>query len=220
MTNSKIKIILVDDHALFRSGLKFLLEQQANFMVVGEAANAVDSIDLVAQTNPDVALIDINMPIMRGDDVIAKLLSIKPNLAILMLTVDEDSEVLTKCMHLGARGYLLKNIDTNFLLDCIYKAVDGDNVLSPEMTSKLINKMIKKDKTIDHKNNNLTKREHEILLMLAQGLRNKEIARKLNLTESTIKVHVQNILRKLELHSRVQAAVYAIENFEQQLNLS
>ena len=137
-----------------------------------------------------------------------------PDLIILVLTVSEANEDLIECMRLGAKGYLLKNIEADFLLKSINKALEGDSVLSPEMTTKLVNQLRKPDsqETSDKLYESLTPREMETLIWLTKGVSNKVIARSLNLTESTVKVHVQNILRKLNLHSRVQAAVYALEN--------
>lgn len=130
-----------------------------------------------------------------------------------MLTVSEDSEDLTECMRLGARGFLLKNINTDFLIDSIKRAVQGDNVFSPEMTVRLVQSLIRPNTpNTGSALDTLTPRELEILGHLAVGHSNKIIARQLDLAESTIKVHVQNILRKLELSSRVQAAVYAVQH--------
>lgn len=137
----------------------------------------------------------------------------RPDLTVIILTVSEDSSDLAECMRIGARGFLLKNIHTDFLFNSIRKALDGDSVLSPEMTTKLVNQLRMPDRQeTDDLYETLTPREKETLTWLAKGISNKEIARALDLTESTIKVHVQNVLRKLNLRSRVQAAVYAIEH--------
>ena len=207
---SHIKIALIDDHTLFRSGIKALLSRQNDFEVIGEAADGLSGVKLVAQTRPDIVLLDLDMPVMNGREALAQILSAHPEQTVVMLTVSEDSDDLTECMRLGARGFLLKNINADFLLDSIRKAVDGDNVFSPEMTARLVQSLI--SPAAPPKNNalsSLTPRELEILGYLAAGHSNKVIARSLDLAESTIKVHVQNILRKLELSSRVQAAVYA-----------
>lgn len=208
----KISVLLIDDHTLFRSGLKFLLQSQPDFIVMGEAADGLEGIKLTELLQPDVVLLDLDMPLMGGREALPQLLSSQPELTVLVLTVSEDSADLTECMRLGARGYLLKNINTDFLLNSIRRAVDGDSVLSPEMTTKLINQL---RKPTTHEQpiaiEVLTPREKETLTWLAKGISNKEIARELELTESTVKVHVQNILRKLNLHSRVQAAIYAVE---------
>ena len=210
---SHIKIALIDDHTLFRSGIKALLSRQNDFEVIGEAADGLSGVKLVAQTRPDIVLLDLDMPVMNGREALAQILSAHPEQTVVMLTVSEDSDDLTECMRLGARGFLLKNINAEFLLDSIRKAVDGDNVFSPEMTARLVQSLI--SPAAPPKNNalsSLTPRELEILGYLAAGHSNKVIARRLDLAESTIKVHVQNILRKLELSSRVQAAVYAVQH--------
>lgn len=206
-----IRILLVDDHTLFRSGLRALLQRQADFEIIGEAADGLEGVKLAALLEPDVVLLDIDMPEMNGREALAHILTTQPQLAVLMLTVSEDGDNLTECMRIGARGYLLKNINADFLLSSIRQAVEGDSVLSPEMTTKLIARLrspIAESRSSELET--LTPRERETLALLAQGASNKAIARTLDLAESTVKVHVQNILRKLNLSSRVQAAVYAV----------
>ena len=208
-----IKIILIDDHTLFRSGIKALLSRQNDFEVIGEAADGFTGIKLVEQMRPDIVLLDLDMPVMNGRETLAQILSSNPQQTVVMLTVSEDNDDLTECMRIGARGFLLKNINADFLLDSIRKAVDGDNVFSPEMTTRLVQSLISPvSPRADHLLSTLTPREMEILGYLAAGHSNKVIARHLELAESTIKVHVQNILRKLNLSSRVQAAVYAVQH--------
>ncbi|CAI3944702.1 DNA-binding response regulator [Commensalibacter communis] len=214
MKNSKIKILLIDDHALFRSGLRFLLETEKDFEIVGEAQDGLQGVKLANTLHPDVVLLDLDMPVMAGKETLQQLLSADPKLHVLILTVSEDNENLLECMEIGASGYLLKNIDIDFLLQSIRKTLDGDNILSPEMTTKLI-RQLKNPKQQDNEPyklyESLTSREKEILAWLTKGGSNKEIARFFNLSESTIKLHVQNILRKLNIHSRVQAAVFALK---------
>ena len=208
-----IKIILIDDHTLFRSGIKALLSRQSDFDVIGEAADGFTGIKLVEQMRPDIVLLDLDMPVMNGRETLAQILSSNPQQTVVMLTVSEDNDDLTECMRIGARGFLLNNINADFLLDSIRKAVDGDNVFSPEMTTRLVQSLISPaSPRADHLLSTLTPREMEILGYLAAGHSNKVIARHLDLAESTIKVHVQNILRKLNLSSRVQAAVYAVQH--------
>ena len=208
-----IKIILIDDHTLFRSGINALLSRQSDFDVIGEAADGFTGIKLVEQMRPDIVLLDLDMPVMNGRETLAQILSSNPQQTVVMLTVSEDNDDLTECMRIGARGFLLKNINADFLLDSIRKAVDGDNVFSPEMTTRLVQSLISPaSPRADHLLSTLTPREMEILGYLAAGHSNKVIARHLDLAESTIKVHVQNILRKLNLSSRVQAAVYAVQH--------
>lgn len=211
--SDKIRIVLIDDHNLFRSGIKALLSRQADFDIVGEAADGLSGVKLVEQTSPDIVLLDLDMPVMNGREALAQILSVRSEQNVVMLTVSEDGEDLTECMRLGARGFLLKNINADFLIDSIKRAVDGDNVFSPEMTARLVQSLIRPHSiNTGSALDTLTPRELEILGHLAVGHSNKIIARQLDLAESTIKVHVQNILRKLELSSRVQAAVYAVQH--------
>lgn len=213
MSDAKIKIVLIDDHTLFRSGIKALISRQSDCEIVGEAADGLSGVKLVEQLRPDVVLLDLDMPVMNGREALAQILSDNPEQAVVMLTVSEDSEDLTECMRIGARGFLLKNIHADFLIDAIKKAANGDNVFSPEMTARLVQSLIQPNEPSDNSPlSTLTAREMEILGHLAAGHSNKVIARKLDLAESTIKVHVQNILRKLELGSRVQAAVFAVQH--------
>ena len=197
-----INIALIDDHTLFRSGIKALLSRQTEFGIVGEASDGFSGVKLVEQTRPDVVL---NMPQMNGRDALAQILSSRPEQKVIMLTVSEDSEDLTECIRLGASGFLLKNINANYLIESIKKVVNGDNAYSPEMTARLVQSLIRPAQA-ESALSQLTPRELETLGHLAAGYSNKAIAKNLNLAESTIKVHVQNILRKLKLDSRVQAA--------------
>lgn len=218
-----IKVLLVDDHTLFRKGLRFLIDNSDGFEIVGEAVDGLEGVKMLQQLNPDVVLLDIDMPVMRGIESLPLMLNHRPDLTVLMLTVSEDSQDLTESLRLGARGFLLKNIDTEFLLKSIHRALDGDNVLSPEMTTKLIDQLRSPSSqkpipiTLPNEEEALTPREREILYWIVQGSSNKLIARELEIVESTVKVHVQNILRKLNLASRVQAAIYAIEHGLDQL---
>ena len=206
-----IKIILIDDHTLFRSGIKALLSRQSDFEVIGEAADGLSGVKMAEQLKPDVVLLDLDMPVMNGREALAQILGVNPNQTVIMLTVSEDSDDLTECMRIGARGFLLKNINANYLIESIKKVVNGDNAYSPEMTARLVQSLIRPAQA-ESVLSQLTPRELETLGHLAAGYSNKAIAKNLNLAESTIKVHVQNILRKLKLDSRVQAAVFAIQH--------
>lgn len=210
--SEKIRILLIDDHTLFRSGIKALLARQTDCEVVGEAADGLSGLKLIEQTRPDVVLLDLDMPVMNGRETLAQIMSVHPEQTVLMLTISEDGDDLTECMRLGARGYLLKNIHADFLIDAVKKAYHGDNIFSPEMTARLVQSLIRPHQPESTPLDELTARELEILGHLSAGHSNKIIARHLDLAESTVKVHVQNILRKLELDSRVQAAVYAVQH--------
>lgn len=208
-----IRVLIIDDHTLFRSGIKLLLERQAGFEVAGEAGNGLEGVKRAKQLKPDVVLLDLHMPVTSGLEVIALLQEEVPSAQIIMLTVSEDADDLLEALRAGARGYLLKNIETDFLLTSIRQAAAGESVMSPQMARKLADAMRspRKDNT-DVSPAKLSPRELEVILLLARGAGNKEIARVLDLSESTVKIHVQGILRKLNLSSRVQAAVYAIEH--------
>jgi two-component system nitrate/nitrite response regulator NarL len=208
-----IRVLLIDDHTLFRSGVKALLSRNPEFEVVGEAADGLDGVKRAKALRPDVILLDLHMPGTSGKDTLGLLLEELPQAAVLMLTVSEDAEDLIGTLRAGASGYLLKNINTETLLESIRRAAEGESVVSPQMTSKLVQglKAPAKAEPSPAEKDKLSPREREILAFLAKGASNKEIARHLDLAESTVKIHVQHILRKLNLSSRVQAAVYAVE---------
>jgi two-component system nitrate/nitrite response regulator NarL len=208
-----IRVLIIDDHTLFRSGIKLLLERQTGFEVVGEASDGLEGVKRAKQFKPDVVLLDLHMPVTNGLVTIPLLREEAPKAEIIMLTVSEGADDLLEALRAGARGYLLKNIETDFLLDSIRRVANGESVMSAQMAGKLADAMRVPQKTATLSNpEKLTPREREIIVMLATGASNKEIARQLDLAESTVKIHVQGILRKLNLASRVQAAVYAIEH--------
>lgn len=209
-----IRVLIIDDHTLFRSGIKLLLQRQEGFEVVGEAGDGLEGVKRAKQLSPDVVLLDLHMPGTSGLEAIPLLREEVPQAEVIMLTVSEDAEDLLEALRAGARGYLLKNIETDFLLDSIRRAAVGESVMSSQMAGKLADAMrtVQKGTTGATGPEKLSPREREIIAMLARGASNKEIARSLDLAESTVKIHVQGILRKLNLSSRVQAAVYAVEH--------
>lgn len=211
--SGKLRVLLVDDHNLFRSGVRALLARQVDIDVVGEAADGLDGVKQARQLKPDIVLLDLDMPGVTGREVLRTLLEELPQTRVLMLTVSEDAEDLLATLRAGAAGYLLKNIDTEYFVDAIRRAAVGESVVSPEMTGKLVAGLKGPVAGVSQMDKDrLSVREREILVVLARGASNKEIAREFDLAESTIKIHVQNILRKLNLNSRVQAAVYAVEH--------
>lgn len=209
-----IRVLLVDDHTLFRSGIKALLQRYPEFEVVGEASDGVEGIKRVTALLPDVVLMDLNMPGLSGLEAVQLITQDTPQVNVVMLTVSEDAEDLADALRAGARGYLLKNIDAEFLVQAIKRAANGEPVMAESMTAKLMQQFrsISSHPAPLQEKDKLTPREREILLLLARGDSNKEIARQLSVAESTVKIHVQNILKKLNLTSRVQAAVYAVEH--------
>lgn len=211
-----IRILLVDDHTLFRSGLKALLSRQADFEIVGEASDGLEGVKLAEQLKPDMVLLDLDMPVMNGTEALAQMLAANRELPVVMLTVSEDAEDLKEAFVLGARGYLVKNIDAEYLVNGVRQVVAGESVMSPEMTSKFVNGIRAKHLSLmpevrPETVKSLTERERQILGCLAQGASNREMANLLNMSESTVKAHLQRIMRRFDFSSRVQAAVFAAE---------
>ena len=211
-----IRILLVDDHTLFRSGLKALLSRQADFEIVGEASDGLEGVKLAEQLKPDLVLLDLDMPVMNGTEALAQMLAANRELPVVMLTVSEDAEDLKEAFVLGARGYLVKNIDAEYLVNGVRQVVAGESVMSPEMTSKFVNGIRAKHLSLmpevrPETVKSLTERERQILGCLAQGASNREMANLLNMSESTVKAHLQRIMRRFDFSSRVQAADFAAE---------
>ena len=207
-----MRLALADDHTLFRSGMRLLLQRNPEFDVVGEASDGLEGVKRAKQLRPDVVLMDLNMSGLSGLEAMQLIVEDMPEVAVLMLTVSEEAEDLSTALKNGARGYLLKNIEADYLTLAIKKAAAGESVIAESMTEKLImqfrNGMNPPPSPVKEK---LTARERETMVCVARGESNKEIARTLNVAESTVKIHVQNILKKLSLSSRVQIAVYAVE---------
>nr|WP_315255016.1 response regulator [uncultured Duganella sp.] len=211
-----ITVLLVDDHTLFRSGIRSLLQRNPEFSVVGEAADGFEGVKRAQQLKPQVILLDLNMPGMSGVETLQLLRQDCPDSAIVMLTVSEDAEDLSTALKAGASGYLLKNIDTDYLTRAIRRAAAGETVVAEAMTAKLVAQLQSGAvPPAASELDKLTPREREILDCLSRGESNKGIARILDLAESTVKIHVQSVLKKLKLSSRVQAAVFAVEHRRQ-----
>ena len=210
-----IRILLIDDHTLFRSGIRLLLQRQPDFEVVDEAADGLEGIKLAKRHQPDVILLDLNMPGLSGLETLQLLVQDLPDAAVVVLTVSEEADELKAALRDGARGYLLKNIEAETLVAGVRRAAAGEPVISDSMTAKLVAHFRAPEKApaaATPAPDRLTPREREIVQGLARGESNKEIARTLDVAESTVKIHVQNVLKKLNLTSRVQVAVYAVEH--------
>ncbi|MDE2401483.1 MAG: response regulator [Burkholderiales bacterium] len=216
---SLIRLLVVDDHTLFRRGLIALLGQAPEFSVVGEAGDAGEAQRRAAELQPDLILLDNHLPGVQGVDALRGLREVAPRARVLMLTVSEDERDLAAALKAGAHGYLLKTMDGDALADALRRTMRGESVVATEMTAKLVAAFqtlhepaeIAVSESQDDPLMSLSPREHEILRHIACGESNKEIARALDIAETTVKIHVQHILRKLNLSSRVQAAVYATE---------
>jgi two-component system nitrate/nitrite response regulator NarL len=217
---SPVRLMVVDDHTLFRRGLVALLASDASLRVIGEASDAGEAVRQAAALQPDVILLDNHLPGVTGIQALAGLKDAAPRARIILLTVSEDEQDLQAALRGGAHGYLLKTIEGDLLAQSIHRAMRGEPVISAELTGKLV--------TAFQSSANaapaavaapaplaqLSAREQQVLEQIARGASNKEIARTLAIAETTVKIHVQHILRKLDLSSRVQAAVFAAGMFK------
>jgi two-component system nitrate/nitrite response regulator NarL len=207
-----MRVLIIDDHALFRVGLKGLLEQR-NIEVIGVAADGAEGIELAEQLNPDIILLDLRMPGMGGLEVLNVLRKKNQSTPVVMLTTSNEETDLIKSLRSGAQGYLLKDMEPDELVSALRDIEKGKNVVAQDLTDALA-RMVQGETTLEDDEgpfSGLTPREHEILCLLADGQSNKLIARNLGISDGTVKLHVKAILRKLGIHSRVEAAVIAVE---------
>ena len=244
LPTAPIRLLVVDDHALFRRGLTALLARDSRVQVVAEAGDAGEALRHAASVQPDIVLLDNHLPGVHGIDALPQLLALQPAPKVVMLTVSEDADDLALALSRGASGYILKSAEADELLDGLVRVQRGESVVSPEMTSKLVaayrqavasepapapsvampaspmpvaasvppSPQTDPSAAVDAAASALSRlspRERDILREIARGASNKEIARTLDIAETTVKIHVQHILRKLNLSSRVQAAVLA-----------
>ena len=208
----RLRVMVIDDHTLFRSGLSELLERRG-IEVCAALGDSEEGRRLAAELEPDVVLLDLRMPGSDGLSVLERLTALDPAPAVVMLTTSDDERDLVTSLRAGARGYLLKDMEPERLVDSLAAVVDGETVIAPEMTSVLA-KVVKGDTPgLGQRGrfSSLTPRELEVLRHLAEGRSNKAIARELGITDGTVKLHVRSILRKLDVRSRVEAAVVAVE---------
>jgi DNA-binding NarL/FixJ family response regulator len=208
-----LRILLVDDHVLFRKGLESLLAPRQDMEVVGEAGDGLEAIARAQETVPDVILMDIHMPECDGLEAVRVIKREMPHVHIVMLTVSEDDRDLFAAIKNGAEGYLLKNLEPYQLFDMLEGVRRGEAPVSGAMAAKILQEFRQPDQTMAPKpeaRDELTPREIEVLEQVVKGATNKEIAEALVITENTVKIHLRNILEKLHLQNRIQAAVYAV----------
>ncbi|MFA5915048.1 MAG: response regulator [Burkholderiales bacterium] len=208
-----VRVMLVDDHTLFRRGLAELLHGRNGIEVVAATAGATEAARLMQEKKPDVLLLDLNLPPHGGLALLRTLQDYGWTGPTLILTVSDSEDDLANALHAGARGYLLKDMEPEDVTDAILRAVRGETVVAPAMTMKLVDLLQpgRQSKTRENLLAQLTEREREILAHLAQGMSNKAIARALDISYDTVKLHVRHILSKLNFTSRVEAAVFAVE---------
>lgn len=214
MMKSKIKVLIADDHSLMRQGLKQILELEEDMEVIGLAIDGEDAVKKSQQLKPHVILMDINMPKMNGIQALRRLKDMGLDSKIIMLTIHEDREYLFETINIGASGYVLKDAESSSLIKAIRDVYGGESYIHPSLAASLVKEFNKKGKLDDDefKKERLTRREYEVLGLIAEGKNNKEIADTLFISEKTVKNHVSNIFKKIDVNDRTQAAIYAYKH--------
>jgi two-component system nitrate/nitrite response regulator NarL len=208
-----LRILLVDDHILFRKGVAAVLASHSDIDVVGEAGNGHEALERARETVPDIILMDINMPECDGLEAVKSIKQEMPHVHIIMLTVSDNDRDLFTAIKNGADGYLLKNLEPNELFEMLGCIRRGEAPMNGSMAAKILNEFrqpIKSPNQLTESRGNLTPREIQVLELIVQGATNKEIGNALSIAEDTVKIHLRNILEKLHLQNRIQAAVYAV----------
>ncbi len=210
-----IKVVLCDDHTLFRQGVKKLLELENDIFVAGEASSGIEVLEVARKMSPDVILMDISMPQMDGVAATYQIKKILPNVNVIILTVHEDEPHIFEAIKAGAIGYFLKDVSIKELIDGVHLAYKGEALIQPVIATKVLKEFIMLDKRkIKDGNkfyNGLTSREKQVLRLIALGGANKEIGLKLGIKEKTVKNHITNIFQTLHVNNRTQAALYALD---------
>ncbi len=210
-----IRVLLADDHSLVRKGIASVLADEPEMEVVGEAGNGQEAIDRAVELMPDIILMDVSMPGMGGLEATRRIKEILPYVRIVMLTVSEEHQDLVQAIKYGAQGYLLKKIEPKALADCLRGVMRAEAPISPTMAGRLLAEFAEGSRPAGQASRpktDVSPREMEILSLIAQGKSNKQIGVQLDLAENTVKNHLKNILEKLHLENRVQAAIYAVRH--------
>ncbi|MGM7700450.1 response regulator [Pseudalkalibacillus sp. Hm43] len=205
-----INVMLVDDHAVLRDGLSNIFEMEDDINVVGEAVSGNEALESIEGMNPDVVLLDINLPDKNGVELTAILKRDYPEIKVLILTMHSMDEYFMAAIREGADGYLLKDAPSVQVVEAIRTVAKGESVIDPSLTKKLLGFYNQKNESADK--NELTEREKEVLLCLVEGLSNKEIGERLFISDKTVKIHVSKIFKKINVKSRSQAVIYAVQN--------
>lgn len=210
-----IKILLVDDHTLIRQGIRKILEEDPGFEIVGEAGNGLEALDILEVKNPDIVIMDLMMPEMTGMDTLRRINELELETKVMILTVREERGFLFEALNLGAKAYILKSTEGEALKRAIYDVQKGGTYVHPTLASELVkdfNRPSQRFRSKEERMRNLTRREQEVLGLIAEGMNNREIANHLFISEKTVKNHVSNIFKKINVNDRTQAAIYAIKN--------
>jgi len=213
--DERLRVLIADDHELFRRGLRMVLDDEPDIEVVAEAGDGRDAVERAREHVPDVVVLDVRMPTVSGIDAARLIRGDQPGTRILMLTISDEEDDLFEAVKAGANGYLLKEISIDEIADAVRSIHAGQSLITPSMASKLLTEfaeLVRKEEPVpqDVPAPRLTPREMEVLQELAKGLSNRDIAQSLSIAENTVKNHVRNILEKLHLHSRMQAVLYAV----------
>lgn len=206
-----IEVMIIDDHKMVREGLKQLLELNSFISVVGMAADGMEGISLLKEKEADVLLLDINMPNMNGLETLKEIKEFNTKVKVIFLTVHNEVDYLLRAIEMGADGYVLKDSGSAELVNAIQIVMDGESYIQPDMIPMLNSKMVVRNSDKE-KIKNLTKRELEVLVLVSEGMFNKEIADQLSISERTVKNHISSIFKKIDVSDRTQAAVFAIRN--------
>jgi DNA-binding NarL/FixJ family response regulator len=210
----RIRVLVADDHALYRRGLEMVLSQEDDIEIVGEAGDGAEAIQRAEELLPDVVLMDIRMPRRSGIEACTAIKDVAPSTKIIILTISDEESDLYEAVRAGANGYLLKDVPGEEIADGIRAVVGGQSLISPSMASKLLSEFATMIKKSEERPQlpvpRLTERELQVLKLVARGMANRDIAGELFISENTVKNHVRNILEKLQLHSRMEAVVYAV----------
>ncbi|GAW92833.1 response regulator [Calderihabitans maritimus] len=208
-----IKVLIADDHSLIREGLRKILLLEPRIVICGEASDGQEAVELTRRYRPDIVLMDINMPNVNGLEATRLIKREFPSTKVIVLTIHDDEEYVTELFKAGASGYVLKDIDAHDLIKVVLEVAEGKPALHPSLTPKVIHglQQLAKEKEMVQ-SPPLTKREVEILKLIAQGFSNREIGEKLFISEKTVKNHITNIFRKIKVEDRTQAALYAVKH--------
>lgn len=205
-----IKVLIADDHEMVRKGVRKMIEREKDIVCVGEAADGREAVEKALSEYPDIVLMDIRMPDLTGIEATREILASRPQIGVIILTVYSEDEYVRQAIRAGAVGYLLKDVEGKDLVAAIRRVAAGENLIDPELASRILSDILKGTSPAGGKADLLTTRERELLECVASGLANKEIADRLSISERTVKNHLTNIFKKIDVHDRTQAALFAV----------